>query len=64
MRRVLGRGHARQAIEEFLRMLFANLGALESARGCMSINRGVEMAHMIQRSGRESWRTSAILKMR
>lgn len=44
MRRVLGRGHARQAIEEFFRMLFANPGTLEPARGCMSINQGVEMA--------------------
>ncbi|QIH07311.1 MULTISPECIES: TetR/AcrR family transcriptional regulator [unclassified Pseudomonas] len=44
MSRVLAQGHARQAIEEFFRMLFVSLGALEPARGCMSINQGVEMA--------------------
>ncbi|WP_212631894.1 TetR/AcrR family transcriptional regulator [Pseudomonas sp. KB-10] len=44
MKRVLRQGNARRAIEEFFRMLFANLGAQEPAQGCMSINQGVEMA--------------------
>lgn len=44
MQRVLRQKGARRAIEEFFRMLFANLGTHEPAQGCMSINQGVEMA--------------------
>lgn len=44
MARILSQGTAREAIEGFFRTLFADVNADEPARGCMSINQGVEMA--------------------
>ncbi|KLK91440.1 TetR family transcriptional regulator [Microvirga vignae] len=44
MRRVLHQAPARQAIEEFFRMIIADAQAPELSRGCMSINQAVELA--------------------
>lgn len=42
--RVLEQGSARQAIEAFFHLLFADVNAVEPALGCMSINQAVELA--------------------
>lgn len=44
MHRVLNHGPAREAIEQYFRMIVADADAPEFTRGCMSINQAVEMA--------------------